>query len=434
MKPDANRPRRNAAADAQPRAIGGSLIARDARNQRRLCNGDGNLNLSPVAAKLRSDMFAAARTFERDRGKAMTSAMSALRKGRRDLYDGLMECARKFGNSIDLLHRNGRTSPRLYDGDYRALLDLERWPNFAKRRTDLCGKRWQGEPLQGKTVLLYPGTVQCDGFGDQIQFIRYVAPLVSQGARVIAEIRPELMELFAPLGIAEMIPYGGEVPAHDYHSPYIFLPAMFGSTLENIPPSPYLQAPAGHLAKWRNRLPENDRLRVGLVWSGKPDAYTEVMGARWIGFDQLEPILDVLSIEDLRPLSIRKGMTDQELKVIADDGRILHIGDDFEDFSDTAAVVSLCDLVITIDGSVAHLAGAMGVPTWLMLMDRPHWFFGLTGEKTPWYSSARLFRQRRADHWESVIDEVAHALAGALKSSMPNQPFETTRQQPDKSQ
>jgi hypothetical protein len=367
--------------------------------------------------KLQADFLEVKKTYVTKRNRLIDGAGLARELGQSAVYDDLMAGIRTQQHVIELLERSAATSPHLYAGQYSALRNLAAWPGMLRRRQELQATWWRGENLSEKSILLHPATSHCDGFGDQIQFIRYASLLAKQGARVFAEVRPELAELFACLHGIQMVPYGQvDLPPHDYSCPYIFLPAECGTTLETIPPAPYLRAPERTVDRWRRILERHAGPKIALVWSGKPDAYTAIMGERWIDFDLLRPLLDVIGIVDGAFLSVRKGMAEAELEQVATEPRIAHVGDEFEDFSDTAAVLALCDLVITIDGSVAHLAGAMGVQTWLMAMKFPHWFFGTDGETTPWYRSVRIFRQMQSQEWRDVIDQVALELIRFLRS------------------
>jgi hypothetical protein len=215
---------------------------------------------------------------------------------------------------------------------------------------------WLGDaPIAGKAVLLHAE----QGFGDTIQFIRY-APLVAQrGARVVLECPAELTELLRDIeGVAQIVARGDALPAFDFHCPLLSLPLAFGTELATVPANvPYLQTRAERIAKWRGRLLHNGRLRVGICWAGNGEHLNDRI--RSIPLDRFASIL---SVSGLDFVSIQKEVSETDAMILRQHS-VAQLGQQFADFADTAAVISMLDLVISVDTSVAHLAGAMVRPS-----------------------------------------------------------------------
>jgi Flp pilus assembly protein TadD len=269
---------------------------------------------------------------------------------------------------------------------------------------------WDGEPLQGKSLVIALEA----GQGDMIQFCRYAALLKARGAARIAVVcHPALRRLFTTLtGIDEVYAFDGAVPVEgwDYWTHPMRLPALFGTELASIPSSiPYLLAEPELLRHWHGLLPQQG-LRVGLAWKGNPDFENDA--------DRSLPSLSTLAPLGGAPahfVSLQKGPGEEEAPPA---GMTLHaIGPQLRDFADTAAVIANLDLVISVDTAVAHLAGALGKPCWLLLPDyRCDWRWMTERSDTPWYPSMRLFRQSGAGDWTAVIDAVRRALSAFLTS------------------
>jgi tetratricopeptide (TPR) repeat protein len=296
---------------------------------------------------------------------------------------------------------------RLLTGDFsRGWAKYEwRWKNEspAKSKRNFAQPLWLGEDaIDGKTVLLYSE----QGFGDTIQFCRYVPLLAARGARVMVEVPGPLQELISNLaGATQVISKGNALPDFDYQCPLLSLPLAFGTRLETIPSStPYLQAPAQASKAWQARLGPKSRPRIGLVWSG--NATHKDDHNRSIGLQFLSPLLDIGATF----VSLQKDVRDADTAVLREREDIVHFGDAFKDFSDTAALISNLDLVISVDTSVAHLAGALGKPVWVLLTYLPDWRWLLDRDDSPWYPTARLFRQNDARTWDDVIARVCEAL------------------------
>jgi len=257
---------------------------------------------------------------------------------------------------------------------------------------------WTGQDLRGKTILLHGE----QGLGDSLQFIRYVPMLAEKGANIWFLCQPELSRLLG--GFVQVLQPGQPFPPHDFHCPLLNLPMILDTNLQNIPtPIPYLHAQPELSQQWSQRLgKKNARLRVGLVWAGRPEHRNDVR--RSIRFDQLSPILKQPNIEFF---NLQKGPAAQQ----AGNSSIAGLGSELQDFADTAALIEHLDLIITVDTAIAHLTGAMGRPTWVLLARVPDWRWLLDRTDSPWYPTLRLFRQRALNQWDDPIREVAQAMS-----------------------
>jgi Flp pilus assembly protein TadD len=243
--------------------------------------------------------------------------------------------------------------------------------------------------VAGKHVLLIPE----QGHGDMIQFARYAPLLAARGAHVTLQTYVETQALMRTLdGVEAVINPDDEEPVSDIITPLLSLPLVFGTTLESIPGKvPYVHAPAGHLAAWRERLGERTHRRIGLAWWG-----SQHIPKRSLPLNALMPLL---AIGDAEFHSLLK-------EPPATHPALIDHSTSLADFSDTAALITLLDLVITIDTSVAHLAGALGKPVWILLHYNADWRWLLDRDDSPWYPTARLFRQRKPGDWDSVVSDM----------------------------
>ncbi|WP_439409884.1 tetratricopeptide repeat protein [Bradyrhizobium sp. DASA03076] len=266
---------------------------------------------------------------------------------------------------------------------------------------------WRGDqPLAGKTILLHSD----EGLGDAIQFARYVPMVAASGARVILEVEPPIQQLLGGIeGVAECIGRSS-TPEFDLHCPLGTLPLAFGTRLDTVPLAQgYVPAPpATRMTAWEDRLEQrlgpHDRFRVGLVWAGNPDHKND--HNRSMTLHTLAPLLDC----DAQFVSLQKGVRDQDRAFLAERRDIVDLTEHLTDFSETAALICCLDLVITIDTSVAHLAGALAAPVWTLLPFNPDWRWLLERDDSPWYRSMRLFRQTTRGDWASVVDDVCREL------------------------
>jgi tetratricopeptide (TPR) repeat protein len=292
-------------------------------------------------------------------------------------------------------------------GDYRrGFADYEaRWRRTGMPPQKSRGKPlWLGEyPLARKTVLLHAE----QGLGDTIQFARYAPLLAAGGAKVIAEVQPELKSLMRRLdGVAAVVARGEVTPPFDVHCPLGSLPLALHTELASVPAQiSYLAADDAQVAKWSARLAALPRPRIAIAWSGNPSHDND--RNRSIPFAQLTSLLAA----PVHFVGLQRDVRAEDAAALAGEPRIMQLGEDLADFSDTAAVLALCDLVITVDTAPAHLAGAMGRPVWVLLPFAPDWRWTREGATTPWYPTARLFRQPALGDWDSVIARVAVELA-----------------------
>ncbi|MGA9004452.1 MAG: tetratricopeptide repeat protein [Pseudolabrys sp.] len=298
-----------------------------------------------------------------------------------------------------------------------ALGDFERgWAGYEWRwrgATDLTSRgfrqpQWRGEDLTGKTILLHAE----QGFGDSIQFVRYVPLVARRGAKIVLELPDSLVPLIGRVdGVIGMCRRGDALPQFDVHCPLLSLPLAFGTTIETIPASvPYLHAPAERVEKWRARFADLERPRIGLVWSGKPSHKND--HNRSIALSQLEPLLSLAGVQFV---SLQREYRDSDLPVL-NRLPVLRIDDALTDFAETAAAIGELDLVIAVDTAVAHLAGALGKPLWLLVSHIQDWRWLVQRTDSPWYPSARLFRQPRIGEWDVVIAGMGHELAEFSKA------------------
>ena len=263
---------------------------------------------------------------------------------------------------------------------------------------------WLGnEPLEGKTILV--GTDE--GMGDTIQFVRYVPMLAARGARVILVVQDPLHRLMSGLsGVSQCLSTSGSVTLSqfDLHCAMCSLPRAFGTRLDTIPAEiPYLPAPASDgVQAWEERLGTHTRPRVGLVWSGNPKHVND--HNRSVSLRMLARIVDS---SEATFVSLQKDPRPDDRAILEGlSGRIIDQTAYLTDFSDTAALIKCLDLVISVDTSVAHLAGALGCPTWILLPYTPDWRWLLNRDDSPWYPTVRLFRQDRNRNWGPVVERV----------------------------
>jgi tetratricopeptide (TPR) repeat protein len=278
------------------------------------------------------------------------------------------------------------------------------WNQFPSPRRNFRQPQWRGQKLPGQTLFLHAE----QGFGDTLQFIRYL-PLVRDAcAKIVVECQPELLALLKSLpGNWHWIAQGEEPPAFDCHCPLASLPGIFETTPQNIPPQNPPPRPAqDRLEKWREKMgPPTGKPRIGIAWAGNSNFFGD--RTRSLKLDQLR---DILSLEKFQFISLQKGPAAEQIHEMGFAERLLDLGSQFNDFADTAAVMSMCDLILTTDTSVPHLAGAMGRPLWVMLQYVPDWRWLLDRDDSPWYPSARLFRQKTLYDWDEVIARVTQSL------------------------
>ena len=303
--------------------------------------------------------------------------------------------------------RWNRTLTHLMLGDF-----VKGWSEF-ERRNELVppctrtfpGPRWERQRAPGKTILLNYEM----GLGDAIHFVRYV-PLVKQRvSRVILECQPELRELFESIaGADEVISLekNGLTPKYDVHCSLMRLPQLFASDERTMPRSvPYLSPSPTRIERWRERVTDrNGRRRVGLVWAGNPTHQNDQ--ERSLRLDALGSFAN----DRIDFYSLQRGIAAVQAASPPNGMRLINLAGDFENMADTAGLLAHLDLLIAVDTSVAHLAGAMGKPVWVLMPLVPDWRWMLERSDTPWYPTMRLFRQTVLNDWTGPIERLARAL------------------------
>ena len=342
-----------------------------------------------------------------DRAEAFSSRGSALLElGRRDAARASFDRAIALDPGHARAHAN-KAQLDLLEGRFR-----EGWASYEWRWKAIDGRvkpafatpPWLGqESLAGSTLLIHPE----QGLGDFVQFCRYAPMARALGAGVVLQVPPPLVSLVATLpGGYNVIPQGQPLPRFDFHCPVMSLPRAFDTTLATIPAQvPYLFASAAKVAAWRTRLGPRRRPRVGIAWSGS--AIHKNDRNRSIALAAFAPLLEL----PLEFHALQKEIRAQDTAFLAQAPRVRLHADALHDFSDTAALIAAMDLVISVDTSVAHVAGAMGRPVWILLPFVPDFRWMLDRADSPWYPTARLFRQASPGDWGRVIKGVAARLA-----------------------
>ncbi|TAL09918.1 MAG: tetratricopeptide repeat protein [Chloroflexota bacterium] len=364
---------------ADPAALGnlGGLEEREGRSASALRLYRQALGLDPQIAELWSNLGAARHWQGR-----LAPARLAL--------DRAVALAPAFAEA-----RWNRALTRLLAGDWPGgLRDHEgRWRRPGVVVPDFRLPRWQGEPLAGRRILLWGE----QGYGDAIQFARLAAVVRARGAKVTLACRPRLKRLFGSLaGVDRVVGFGEALPKADLEAPLMSLPLLLELTPPAMATAPYLAAAPEDIRRWQALLPSG-RPRIGIVWAGNPAHQQDRL--RSLPSDALAPLwkLDRVSFVSLQ----HEGQLD-DLPAWRPPDAV--------DLADAAAEIACLDLVIAADTAVAHLAGALGKAVWILLAHVPDWRWGTDGETTPWYASARLFRQRSPGDWDEVIRRVAAAL------------------------
>jgi hypothetical protein len=271
--------------------------------------------------------------------------------------------------------------------------------------------RWDGGPLQGRTILLYPE----QGLGDTLMFIRY-APLVQQrGGRVLVECHPDLLDLLGGCaGIDERFLLRTTPPPFDVQAPLLSLPGLCGTTLSAVPADiPYLNAEAARVARCRQRLADRPGYKVGICWQGSRTNTNDAR--RSVSLSQFAPLAEVPGV---CLVSLQRGPGSEQVAAWTGPGKIVDVSDPAqsgsESWLESAALILALDLVISVDTAVVHLAGGLGVPVWTALPSVPDWRWFQIREDTPWYPTMRLFRQTRLGDWDEVFLRIRDALGVSL--------------------
>jgi tetratricopeptide (TPR) repeat protein len=404
----------------------GNACIKDKRFAEALQNYDSALALAPDQVGALNDRCVALAEMDRC-DEALAAADQALRVGPHVVAahvnrgNALMKLARldealvSYGEALKL-------DPEQVDANFNAslaklcLADFSagweqyeyRWKKKEFQRREYARPMWRGErDIAGKTVLL----VHEQGLGDTIQFVRY-APLVADlGARVLVGVQPPLKSVVATVpGIAQIIADGEVLPEFDLFCPMLNLPRAFGTELATIPAKiPYIRPYQERLEKWRDRFVDDDRVRVGICWAGNTAHLND--RNRSIALPRLAKVLSVPGIDFV---SIQKDVGEAQADVLRAHG-VRQLGQEFADFSDTAAVIALLDLVVAVDTSVAHLAGAMGKAVALLIPFSPDWRWLLDRTDSPWYTTIRIFRQDAVGDWDGPLERLHRELSGVAR-------------------
>ena len=270
--------------------------------------------------------------------------------------------------------------------------------------------RWEGGRIDGRTLLIHDE----QGYGDTFQFLRLV-PQARQrsGARIVLDVNPEALALVqrSPLGADQIVRSGELPPDFDLHCEMMSLPLALGLHLADLPgPIPYLLPDPARLAHWRARLAAQPRPQVALAWAGRPTHFNDAN--RSMTLDALAP----LARPGISYLAIQKGPAADQTSRPPPGIALTSFGGEIRDFDDTAAILCLADLLISVDSSPVHLAGALGRPAWVMLPCANDWRWLVGRNDTPWYPQHRLFRQHRRHDWSGVTQDIAAALSAEFST------------------
>ncbi|PKU22468.1 tetratricopeptide repeat protein [Telmatospirillum siberiense] len=317
-------------------------------------------------------------------------------------------------NASAVLLKQGRLREGWVEFEWR-----KRTERSAFRKMPLPGPEWDGGPLAGRTLLLYAE----QGLGDVLQFARY-APLIAAraGGGVLLRVYPSLVRLMSGLpGLAGVISTDDPLPPYDCHLPLMSPPYRMGTVLDDIPaPNSYLGADSRATERWRERLDAQPGLKVGIAWAGDPREHQR--GAHLMDRRRSLPLSafdEVVRIPGIRWVSLQKGAAAAQVKAAPFGSALFDPMDEISDFADTAALIAALDLVISVDTSVAHLAGALGRPVWILSRFDGCWRWLESRCDSPWYPSARLYRQPAWGDWPSVLATVASDLERlAARSSL----------------
>ena len=279
-----------------------------------------------------------------------------------------------------------------------------RWlkPGFTSPSRHRDTPLWDGSRLQGRTILLHAE----QGFGDAIQFVRYASQVAGCGGTVVVECHPQLVSLFKGIeGVQMVVPFGEPLPPFSCHSPLLSLPRIFETRVDTIPSRiPYISISLDQREKWETLTGTcSQSLRIGLVWAGK--SYPDPL--RTCRLEDLDPLA---TVQNVTFYSLQLGPGAEQVGFPPAGMTLVDLTDKIHDFADTAALIEQLDIVICIDTAVAHLAGALGKPVFLMLPLAPDWRWLIDRIDSPWYPSMQLFRQKRSGDWGEVVDRVHVAL------------------------
>lgn len=298
-----------------------------------------------------------------------------------------------------------------------------RWLEQAPDRKTLVSGRprvpqpeWIGQPLEGRTILLYTE----HGLGDALQFVRYAPILADRGARVVLTVFPGLVRLMRLMpGVADAVSLTDPMPPFDYHLSMMSVPRVVGTELDSIPATiPYIRAEPAEIAAWRDRVAALPGLKVGLAWAGDPRPHNRgayLMDA--LRSMRLDQFAGLGGIDGVTLVSLQKGAPAQQTRTLPAGLKLVDWTDELKDFADTAALVSTLDLVITVDTSIVHVAGALGIPVWILSRFAGCWRWLEDRTDTPWYPTARLYHQRVPREWDEVLSRIRNDLISLVAAA-----------------
>lgn len=295
--------------------------------------------------------------------------------------------------------------------DYEFRLDTD---EIRSMRRYYPGNAWNGEDVAGRTVML----VAEQGFGDAVQFARFVPLLMARGARVLLEAPRPLVSLLRSIPGLEVIPRDDPLPHYDYYAYLMSLPRFFARSLDSVPARvPYLTPSADKVAAWKQRLAGDRNLRVGLVWAGDPHKnHPKRYRADRRRSAPLTRLAALGTVPGVTWYSLQKGDAAEQARGPNAPFPIVDLTDELESFEDTAALIEALDLIVAVDTAVGHLAGALAKPTWSMLRYDCCWRWLKDRTDSPWYPHAKLYRQPQRFDWESVAAAVARDLAALVRT------------------
>jgi hypothetical protein len=368
----------------------GALQVQLGRPEAALAYYDRALAIAPNVVELHINRGTALRALNRfDSALASFAAAAAIDSGRAEAH---------YNASL----------VRLCLGEFKAGWKGYEWrwrkADWVEKRRQFIAPLWLGnEPIAGKTMLLCAE----QGFGDTIQFARYASLAAAHGAKVVLAVQPALKALLASVpGVAQVVGDGEALPGFDLYCPLLSLPSAFETELATIPANvPYIRPFEERVTKWRERLPQNGRLHVGICWAGNSVHLNDRQ--RSIA---LERFAKLLSVSGVDYISLQKEVSATEATILREHS-VNQLGQEFQDFSDTAAVISMLDLIITVDTSIAHLAGAMSKAVALLVPFSPDWRWMLDRTDSPWYPTMRLIRQSAIGDWNGPIKRVHQELS-----------------------
>lgn len=281
--------------------------------------------------------------------------------------------------------------------DWRWKLPEYRW--LSNIHGEFTQPRWQGEPIAGKTLLIYGE----QGLGDVIQHVRYIPQIVAKGAKVILAVHPPVLPLFTNLEGVTTVPMDAALPPFDLHCPLLGMPEIFGTRVDTVPATvPYVTADPAKVKKWKERIGDKG-FKVGIVWAGNPTQ----RGDRWRS-PRLAAMAPLFDVPGVTFVALQMGAGREDIEQHPLPASVIDLGEEIRDFADTAAIMMGLDLVITSCTAPLHLAGALGVPTWAVIPYSPHFLWLLGRTDSPWYPTLTLYRQDRpgAD-WSVTMKKVA---------------------------